>query len=369
MDTAHDAAFAAAVLMWFDQHGRKDLPWKTPVDPYRIWVSEIMLQQTRVQTVVGYFQRFVARFPDVQALADASEDEVLEQWSGLGYYARCRNLHAAARALRDHHQGRFPQTLEALQTLPGIGRSTAAAILAQAFGQRQAILDGNVKRVLARYAAIDGWPGAPSVQKRLWAIAERLTPTARVADYTQAMMDLGAMVCVRSRPRCEACPVHAACQALAQGRTHELPDPKPKKTLPDRHKTWLLIRDAQGRVLLERRPPHGIWGGLWTFPELDADDDIEAWLGQRLGHYPDPAPSIHDASEGVTHVFSHFRLHARLRFLELPRVRAIVRDIDRMCWREPDAPPPGGVPAPVARLLERLADITNRKAADWGAGP
>ena len=348
-----DADFAAAVLAWFDRCGRKDLPWKNPVDPYRIWVSEIMLQQTRVQTVAAYFQRFIARFPDVNALADAPEDEVLGLWSGLGYYARCRNLHAAARVLRDDHRGRIPETMEALQALPGIGRSTAAAILAQAFGQRQAILDGNVKRVLARYALVEGWPGAAGPQNELWTVAERLTPTERVAEYTQAMMDLGAMVCVRSRPRCAACPVRAACCALAKGRIRDLPAPKPKKALPERRKTWLVIRDGRGRVLLERRPPYGIWGGLWTFPELDADDDGRDWCDRYLGRPPTFLHSL----DTVIHTFSHFRLHAEPRMLTLDRSRDVVRDGDRMCWNEPDMPPPGGVPAPVARLLERLSDI------------
>ena len=353
MSTQRDAAFAAAVLTWFDRHGRKDLPWKTPVDPYRIWVSEIMLQQTRVQTVVAYFQRFMERFPDVKALADAPVDEALALWSGLGYYARCRNLHAAAQVVRNQHQGCFPQTMDALQALPGIGRSTAAAILAQAFGQRQAILDGNVKRVLARYALVEGWPGSTAVQHELWTIAERLTPMQRVADYTQAMMDLGAMVCVRSRPLCAGCPVKADCQALARGRTRDVPAPKPKKALPERRKTWLVVRDPRGRVLLERRPPHGIWGALWTLPELDEDNDVEDWCDRCL----DQPPTVRHALDGVTHTFSHFRLHAQPHMLELARAGDTLCDGNLMHWHELGASLPGGVPAPVARLLERLPDV------------
>ena len=353
MSTQRDAAFAPAVLAWFDRHGRKDLPWKTPVDPYRIWVSEIMLQQTRVQTVIAYFQRFMARFPDVGALADAPVDAVLALWSGLGYYARCRNLHAAARVIRDQHEGRFPRTMDALQALPGVGRSTAAAILAQAFGQREAILDGNVKRVLARYALVEGWPGSTAAQKTLWAIAERLTPADRVADYTQAMMDLGAMVCVRSRPLCDACPVKTDCQALAGGRTGDVPAPKPKKTLPERRKTWLVIRDPQGQVLLERRPPHGIWGGLWTLPELDEDSDIQDWCDRCLHQ----SPPVRHTLDAITHVFSHFRLHAQPQMLELVRTGDGLRDGDRMYWHTLGASLPGGVPAPIARLLERLPDV------------
>ena len=223
MVVSPDTAFAAAVLDWSDRHGRKDLPWKQPPYPYRVWVSEIMLQQTRVQTVLGYFQRFMDRFPDVVSLADAPLDEVLTLWSGLGYYARGRNLHAAARRIRDQHGGVFPQHMDALQALPGIGRSTAGAIAAQAFGQRQAILDGNVKRLLARHDLVEGWPGEGRVQKRLWALAEQRTPRQRVADYTQGVMDLGAIVCTRGKPLCDMCPLQAGCLAKAAKRIQYLP--------------------------------------------------------------------------------------------------------------------------------------------------
>ena len=275
MTVSPDTAFAAAVLDWFDRHGRKDLPWKQPPHPYRVWVSEIMLQQTRVQTVLGYFQRFMDRFPDVVSLADAPLDEVLALWSGLGYYARGRNLHAAARRIRDQHGGVFPQHMDTLQALPGIGRSTAGAIAAQAFGQRQAILDGNVKRLLARHDLVEGWPGEGRVQKRLWALAEQRTPRQRVADYTQRVMDLGAIVCTRGKPLCDMCPLQAGCLAKAAKRVHELPTPNPRKTLREVNKAWLVIRDSQGRVLLERRPENGVWGGLWAFPELDAEESAE----------------------------------------------------------------------------------------------
>jgi A/G-specific adenine glycosylase len=215
--------FAERVLTWFDGHGRKDLPWQEPIDAYRVWVSEIMLQQTQVQTVVPYFERFMQSFPDVLALADAAQDDVLRHWSGLGYYARARNLHRAAGIVRDEHGGAFPETLEAVMALPGIGRSTAGAILSIAFGQRHAILDGNVKRVLARHSGIAGWPGLTSVAKELWAIAERNTPDTRVADYTQAIMDLGATLCTRSNPACERCPVATDCETRTMGTVTLIP--------------------------------------------------------------------------------------------------------------------------------------------------
>ena len=268
--------FARALLAWFDQHGRHDLPWQTDPTPYRVWVSEVMLQQTRVPTVLRYFPGFMERFPDVAVLAEAPLDDVLHLWSGLGYYARARNLHRAASVVRDAHDGRMPDQREALEALPGIGRSTAGAILALAHGQRHAILDGNVKRVLARYHLVEGWPGRSAVLDRLWGLAESHTPRRRVAAYTQAIMDLGATVCTRSRPLCRACPLAESCGALSHGRTAELPSPRPKPTLPERTTAFLILRDSHGRVLLERRPPSGVWGGLWSFPECAAEADAEA---------------------------------------------------------------------------------------------
>ena len=272
---ADDFPFARALLAWFDRHGRHDLPWQRDPTPYRVWVSEIMLQQTRVAAVIPYFERFTARFPDVDALAGAGLDEVLGLWSGLGYYARGRNLHAAARAVCANHGGRFPDTLEELVALPGIGRSTAGAILALAFGRRQPILDGNAKRVLARYHAVAGWPGESRVGARLWSLAERLTPCRRVGDYTQAIMDLGATLCTRTRPTCLLCPLADGCRAHALGDPVRFPAPRPKRAYPTREKLLVVMRDAGGRVLVERRPPSGIWGGLWSFPEASADLDLE----------------------------------------------------------------------------------------------
>ena len=263
---ADDLPFARALLAWFDRHGRHDLPWQRDATPYRVWVSEIMLQQTRVAAVIPYFERFMARFPDVDALAGAELDEVLGLWSGLGYYARGRNLHAAARAVRANHGGRFPDTFEALVALPGVGRSTAGAILALAFGRRYPILDGNAKRVLARYHAVAGWPGEPRVGERLWAFAERHTPRRRVGDYTQAIMDLGATLCTRTRPTCLLCPLADGCRAHARGDPAGFPAPRPKRAYPTREKLLVVMRDAGGRVLVERRPPERDLGRALELP-------------------------------------------------------------------------------------------------------
>lgn len=324
------------VLAWFDVHGRHDLPWQSPRTPYRVWVSEIMLQQTTVAAVIPYFQTFMARLPDVQALANCESDELMGLWSGLGYYARARNLHRAAKMVVDDFGGEFPQDVETLQSLPGIGRSTAGAIAAQAFGQRAAILDGNVKRVLARHAAIEGWPGQTAVLKRLWAEAESRLPDARQADYAQAMMDLGATVCVRKKPRCELCPVDADCAARAQDLVSVIPASKPRKDRPVKQEKFLIIRDAEGRVLLHRRPPSGIWGGLWSLPEHSVHAASVTQL-DSLG----PA---------LRHEFSHFSL-----WLEpvggqlLSNQLAEGEDRD---WHTVEQALALGLPQPVRRLIE-----------------
>jgi A/G-specific adenine glycosylase len=297
-----EARIGTRLLRWYDRHGRKDLPWKTG-DAYHVWLSEIMLQQTQVGTVIPYFQRFVARFPTIRSLARADINAVLHLWSGLGYYARARNLHRAAQILMRDYGGRMPPDFEAVVSLPGIGRSTAGAILAQAYGQRHPILDGNVKRVFARYHAIAEPLQGSAVERRLWELAEYHTPRARVADYTQAIMDIGATLCRRTRPGCVRCPLRRGCAAHAEGRPETYPRPKPRKTVPVRAVRMLLIRDEAGRILLQRRPPAGIWGGLWGLPECTTRD-IRAWCRDTLGL------EIETDKRWPTlrHSFSHFRL-------------------------------------------------------------
>ncbi|TCO80477.1 A/G-specific DNA-adenine glycosylase [Plasticicumulans lactativorans] len=338
-------------MRWYDTHGRKSLPWQQSPTPYRVWVSEIMLQQTQVATVVGYFERFTARFPDLAALAAASLDEVLHLWSGLGYYARARNLHRAAQLVVAEHGGAFPTTLEAVAALPGIGRSTAAAILSLAGGQPHPILDGNVKRVLARHAGVDGWPGAAQVLARLWRLAEARAPAARVGAYNQGMMDLGALVCVRARPACGACPVAADCIARRDGRQGDWPAPKPRRTLPVRTTAMLLLHAADGVVLLEQRPPTGIWGGLWSFPECPPGADIDTWCRERWGFATEGSERL----APLRHTFSHFHLDIEP---VLVRVQALPERVMDAGWvwynsRRPDA---RGLAAPVQRLLACLSD-------------
>ncbi len=345
-DDGKPASFSQRLLVWFDHHGRKDLPWQHPITPYRVWLSEIMLQQTQVSTVIPYFQRFVDTFPDVTTLAAASEDEVLHLWTGLGYYARARNLHKAAQRITSEYGGRFPGTVEELEQLPGIGRSTAGAIVSIAFGRRASILDGNVKRVLARHDAVPGWPGTTAVARQLWEIAERHTPEARVADYTQAIMDLGATLCTRTRPRCGECPLHGDCTAYHQGNPEDYPGKKPKKTQPVRTAFFLLIEDEEGRLLLEQRPSPGLWGGLWCFPQAQTENEIDS-LCQRLGVRP--GDKTFEASR--RHTFSHFHL-------DYTPVRIVAKRIDRVAeapltWVHPDSPGELGLPAPVKALLEK----------------
>ena len=338
--------FSARVLRWFDDHGRKDLPWQNTDDAYRIWISEIMLQQTQVQTVIPYYLRFMHRFPNVISLADAALDEVLQHWSGLGYYARARNLHHAAEIIRDEHQGRFPSGIEAVSGLPGIGRSTAGAILAIAFGQRHPILDGNVKRVLARHAAVEGWPGKTAVAKKLWELAEARTPEERVGDYTQAIMDLGATLCTRSNPACASCPVNRDCIALSRGETKQFPGRKPKKEKPLRE-TTMVLAVADGAIYLERRPASGIWGGLWSLPEVS---DVGDWCAQMFR----AASFETETWDRLRHSFSHYDLDIAPVVVRIDAVSSKVADYDDSTWYRPGDAPPGGIAAPVMRLIETL---------------
>ena len=356
-------SFAARLLAWFTTHGRKDLPWQYPKDAYRTWVSEIMLQQTQVQTVIPYFERFMLSFPDVTALADAAQDEVLQHWSGLGYYARARNLHRAAQIVRDEHGGEFSDTLEAVMELRGIGRSTAGAILALSKDQRHAILDGNVKRVLARHEAVEGWPGTTAVANRLWEIAERNTPTNDVAAYTQAIMDLGATLCTRSKPACDRCPVATDCKALNMvtdtfrlGKKVSVtlfPGRKPKKDKPLRATTMVLAKH-DGHVYLERRPEAGIWGGLWSLPEVN-DETVDEWCRDRFEREPVDVTSW----QVLRHSFSHYDLDIQPIVVRIAAPLSKVADSDDVSWHRLDDELPGGVAAPVNRLLEQLRNGTH----------
>ncbi len=353
--------FVSRVLAWFDDHGRHDLPWQADRSPYRVWVSEIMLQQTQVVTVIPYFERFMAHFPAVTDLADAPLDEVLHLWSGLGYYARARNLHRAAGVIRDRHGGRFPEAFDDVVNLPGIGRSTAGAILALARGQHHPILDGNVKRVLCRHRGIEGWPGRRAVETTLWEMADAFTPEENVAEYTQAMMDLGATVCRRGRPECSACPVSADCVALSRGRQRDLPAPRPRRERPLRHSRMLLVTDAAGRVLLERREPTGIWGGLWAFPELAPDETPEAWVSGCLGA---EATSTETWPE-LRHGFTHFELAVTPHRVAIAGQPGIVMEDGRWLWYNPESPARIGTAAIVGRLL---AGIAGKNDNETGSG-
>ncbi len=332
--------FSDRLLEWWQTNGRHDLPWQINRTPYRVWVSEIMLQQTQVTTVIGYFERFVARFPALPDLARAPLDDVLALWSGLGYYARARNLHKAAVHCLHAHDGQLPDGFEALRALPGIGDSTANAIIAQALDRRAPILDGNVKRVMARHAGIAGWPGRSAVARQLWAEADARTPNDRAADYTQAIMDLGATVCTTRNPTCMLCPVQADCRARLDGRIAELPGKKPSRDRPERTSTWLIQRDGTGRLALVRRPPTGIWGGLWCFPETNERGEQQ---------------SNAECLPPIAHEFTHFRL--TMRFVETGGEinDRQVEDSD-IAWLKPEEALRLGLPRPIRRAIESLAD-------------
>ncbi|MES9899815.1 MAG: A/G-specific adenine glycosylase [Sedimenticola sp.] len=349
-DWSGSELFAHRVLAWFEVHGRKDLPWQQELTPYRVWVSEIMLQQTQVATVIPYFERFMAAFPRLEDLARAPVDEVMHLWSGLGYYARARNLHRAAQRVCDEYDGVFPEILDQLVALPGIGRSTAGAILSLAAGQRQPILDGNVKRVLARCFAIEGWPGRAAVEKRLWVLSESLTPDERVGEYTQAMMDLGAGVCRRTRPDCSHCPLTEGCCALAEGNPTRYPSPKPRKPLPSRQVCMLLLHDGEGRLLLERRPSSGVWGGLWGLPEYRDEAAAEAWCLARMGGRVQQLSGLPKRR----HTFSHFHLEITPLMVELNNATDCVMDGDRSVWYNSLNPDARGLAAPVTQLIDEL---------------
>ncbi len=340
--------FAQRVIDWQRTHGRHDLPWQQTRDPYRIWLSEIMLQQTQVSAVLPYYARFLARFPDLNSLAAAPEDAVLALWSGLGYYARARNLHRAARLIAQKHGGEFPANFDAILTLPGIGRSTAGAIANFAFGDRRAILDGNVKRVLTRVFGVAGFPGERIVEQALWAQAEALLPLDHVESYTQGLMDLGAGLCTRIRPLCAACPLHGECFARRENRVEALPTPRPKRARPEKS-TVMLILQRGPQILLEKRPAPGIWGGLWSFPEtadlataehvLPARFGIEAFVQRILGD--------------VRHGFTHYALTITPALLQVTRIQPRVQSPGQQ-WLTPAKAIDAAVPAPVRAILRSL---------------
>lgn len=349
--------FAEKLLAWYDRHGRHNLPWQHNRTAYRVWVSEIMLQQTQVTTVIPYYEAFMARFPDVTALARAPVDDVLSLWSGLGYYARARNLHKAARQVVEEFGGRFPEQQEELESLCGIGRSTAAAIIAQTWDRRATILDGNVKRVLARYHAVAGWPGQSRTLRQLWTLAESHTPENRVRDYTQAIMDLGALVCRRTDPDCDACPVQAGCEARKRGETHRFPEPRPRRAKPEKSTWMLILEDRDRRILLEKRPPAGIWGGLWSLPELDpaySADELADACQRELGLECDQPILI----DGFRHTFSHYHLHIRPAQLTVLAPVAVAEP-SRFRWLYRDEALTLGLPAPIRTLLSAPAGNFN----------
>jgi A/G-specific adenine glycosylase len=341
--------FSTSVLRWFDQFGRKTLPWQLDTTPYRVWISEIMLQQTQVTTVIPYYQRFMQSFPTVSALAQASQDDVLDHWTGLGYYARGRNLHKAAQIIHQEFSGTLPGTVDALEQLPGIGRSTAGAIVSLGHGQWAPILDGNVKRVLCRHYTVDGWYGQSAVQKQLWHLSEQLTPTLRTGNFNQAMMDIGATVCTRSSPNCSECPVNQSCAALAIGRPVDWPHRKPVKEKPKR-RCWMLVTyDATGRILLEKRPQSGIWGGLWSLPQFDSVDELRA-AATALGG---DGAALEKLGQ-IEHTFTHFHLTINPLIAHVGAIESdeVMDTADRVWYKQGDAP--GGFAAPVAKLLDSL---------------
>jgi A/G-specific adenine glycosylase len=339
--------FSNSVLTWFDLHGRTELPWQSNKTAYRVWLSEIMLQQTQVATVIPYYHRFLHSFPTIQALADASIDHVLQHWQGLGYYARARNLHRAAQIMRDEHQSEFPLDMTDVLALPGIGRSTAGAILTFACKQSWPILDGNVKRVLARCFEVEGWYGKAKTMAQLWQITEQLTPTTHADNYNQAMMDLGAMVCSKSKPDCDNCPLTASCQSFKNDSQHLYPEKKPKKAKPHKQ-TLMLLHRYQNQLLLYRRPPVGIWGGLWSLPEVESAQDLSEWQNQNLGYTQAPKAVETDL---LRHQFTHFSLDISVAVIELDRLPARISDTADFEFIDQQSLHSYGLPTPVRKIL------------------
>ncbi len=342
--------FAEALVGWSEKYGRHDLPWQVDKTVYRVWLSEIMLQQTQVATVIAYYHRFLNSFPSIMVLANADIDQVLQHWQGLGYYARARNLHRSAQIIRDHYHGEFPQAIEAVLQLPGIGRSTAAAILTFACGQRWPILDGNVKRVLARCFQVSGWYGQGSTMKQLWQLSEAVTPEQRTSDFNQAMMDLGSMVCLKSKPLCQQCPLTNHCQSYQQQTQHQYPHKKPAKRKPHKS-TLMLLHRYRDEVLLYRRPPAGIWGGLWSLPEVGKVDEIDTWQQNNLSLQ---SPYLSVSENLIKHQFTHFSLDISVADIKLKGFPEKISDNENMEFVALAELEKYGLPTPARKILTKM---------------
>ena len=348
--------FHQRIVNWYAEHGRKHLPWQQNKTPYKVWVSEIMLQQTQVATVIPYFEAFMARFPTIAVLADAEQDEVLHHWTGLGYYARARNLHKSAQLIAREYDGQFPVEFDQVLALPGIGRSTAGAVLSLSLGQHHPILDGNVKRVLARHGAIEGWPGKKQVEEQLWQLTESLTPRDNITHYNQAMMDIGSSICTRSKPKCDQCPVAIDCKAQLMGRQTEFPGKKPKKTIPEKQAYMLVIRDS-GSVMMAKRPPAGIWGGLWCFPQFGTMSELNQFIEQHGMQLDTDEPLA-----SFRHTFSHFHLDITAFTAKInPSKAHLIMEDDASLWYNIANPPKVGLAAATERILSSLGSEFNKE--------
>lgn len=338
------------LLTWFADYGRHDLPWQKSISPYRVWLSEVMLQQTQVSTVIPYFKKFIKTFPSVKALALAPEDEVLHLWTGLGYYARARNLHKTAKLVHQDLNGKFPTTVEALEALPGIGRSTAGAIVSISQKTYAPILDGNVKRVLSRYFGIEGWYGETSVLKKLWETAEKYTPKKNCADYTQAIMDLGATVCTRSNPACEQCPFAKTCFSNKHNLQAILPTKKASKKIPTKETYFIILKNSRGEILLEQRPPSGIWGGLWSLPEISELTTLQSTVKKNFNLNI----KSYEQLPAFKHTFSHYHLIINPIVVDIKHDPLKVMDGDQLLWYNVSQQQKIGLAAPVKKLLKSL---------------
>ncbi|MGE3920155.1 MAG: A/G-specific adenine glycosylase [Gammaproteobacteria bacterium] len=345
--------FAKSLLSWYDQNGRSSLPWRQNITPYRVWLSEIMLQQTQVKTVLPYFERFISKYPSIASLSQANLDEILHLWAGLGYYTRARNLYKTAQIIQKDHKGQFPSTVHELMTLPGIGRSTAGAIAAIAFGKHASILDGNVKRILCRLHEIPSWPGELSTTKKLWELAENYTPKERTNDYTQAIMDLGATLCTQTKPKCVVCPIRKHCMAFTNDTTSEYPVKKAKKSLPIKQTQMLLIMNDRKQILLLKRPTSGIWGGLWSLPECEIDLKATTWCDEKLGL----KVKEHSKLSVFKHTFTHFQLIIHPVLLNMSKKHHAlpkIMEIADFTWFDPKTDAKLGLPTPVKKILDNI---------------